>query len=222
MILKYVRNLLESSLVLHSVSIATLGNLEMSDRLSEVTDFFLHLDELKAVERRTYIRGGERRENSAEHSWQLAMACWTMSEELDEDYDLEKLIKLALVHDLGEIGAGDTFLYATDRADAHIQERQSVVKSAGHDGNPISDLLDLWEEQELGDTKEARLLKVVDRLLPFLHNISSEGRAWRENGIKKYQVMRMHGFIESENPEVWSWMIAKIDQAVERGWLDDA
>jgi putative hydrolase of HD superfamily len=191
----------------------------MSDRLSKLTDFFLHLDELKAVNRRTYIRGGERRENSAEHSWHLAMACWVFAAELDEQVDIDRLIKLALVHDLGEIGAGDTFLYSKQRSVAHLNERKSIEDTVAHEGNVIPDMLELWDEQEMGISKEARLLKVVDRLLPFLHNITSEGRAWRENGIRRSQVLEMHGFIEHENPEVWAWLLSKIDMAVERGWL---
>lgn len=192
----------------------------MSKRLSNLTDFFLHLDELKGIERRTYIRGGERRENSAEHSWHLAMACWCFAEALEDDFDIDHLIKLALVHDLGEIGAGDTFLYGEDRGTAHIAERKSVEKTAAHAGNAIPNLLPLWDEQEAGQSKEAALLKVMDRLLPFLHNITSEGRAWRDNGIRKSQVLNMHGFIEQSSPEVWSWLESKIEFAVEQGWLD--
>ncbi|MEM1153810.1 MAG: HD domain-containing protein [Pseudomonadota bacterium] len=192
----------------------------MAAGLPNLTAFFLHLDELKGVQRRTYVGGGERRENSAEHSWQLAMACWCFAETLKDDFDVDHLIKLALVHDLGEIGAGDTFLYSESRNNAHIIERQSVEKTAAFPGNAIPNLLALWDEQESGETKESRLLKVIDRLLPFLHNIASEGKAWRENGIRKSQVLNMHGFIEHEQPEVWSWLTSKIDFAVERGWLD--
>ncbi|GAB5415782.1 MAG: HD domain-containing protein [Congregibacter sp.] len=191
----------------------------MKSRIDTFTEFFLHLDELKAVERRTYIRGGERRENSAEHSWQLAMACWVIAEASHVDYDVERLIKLALVHDLGEIGAGDTFLYAADRASAPLMERESVEQTAGYAGNSISNLVTLWDEQESGETKEARLLKVIDRLLPFMHNMNSEGRAWRDNGINRQQVLKMHGFVEREHPEIWAWIETQIDLAVENGWL---
>ncbi len=192
----------------------------MSDRISAISDFILQLDALKSVNRRTYINGGERVENSAEHSWQLAMACWAFAELLQEDYDTPKLIKLALLHDLGEIGAGDTFLYSENRGNAHIKERESVAQIASHPGNPIQNVMELWEEQESGESKESRLLKVIDRLLPFLHNISSEGRAWRENNIHKNQILKMHQFIAHENPEIYDWFIKKLDLAVEQGWLD--
>lgn len=192
----------------------------MTDRISAISEFMLHLDALKSVNRRTYINGGMRVENSAEHSWHLAMACWAFAELLHDDYDVPKLIKLALLHDLGEIGAGDTFLYSNNRDGAHAKERESVKQIASHPGNPIENIVDLWEEQEAGRSKESRLLKVIDRLLPFLHNITSEGRAWRDNGIHKNQVLKMHQFIKDENPEIYGWFIERLEYAVEQGWLN--
>ena len=192
----------------------------MSERVSNITEFLLQLDALKSVNRRTYINGGERVENSAEHSWHLAMACWAFAELLSEDYDVSKLIKLALLHDLGEIEAGDTFLYSAHRDSAHTEERKGIEKIAAHPGFHIRDMVALWEEQEMGNSKEAKLLKVIDRLLPFLHNITSEGRAWRDNGIHKDQVLKMHRFIEDENLEIYNWFISKVNDAVEKGWLN--
>ena len=192
----------------------------MNQRISHISDFLLQLDGLKSVDRRTYINGGERLENSAEHSWHLAMACWAFAEFLDDNYDKEKLLKLALIHDIGEMEAGDTFLYSNDRSTAHIEERKSVERLGSHPGNPIGDMVELWDEQETGDSKEARLLKVIDRLLPFLHNISSEGRAWQDNNIHKAQVLKMHSFMEGEYPEIYAWFIENVEIAVEKGWLN--
>ncbi len=191
----------------------------MTDSVTHISDFILQLDGLKSVNRRTYINGGERVENSAEHSWHLAMACWAFSELLQDDFDVLKLIKLALVHDLGEIDAGDTFLYSANRSSAHAEERRCVERIASHPGNSISNLVILWDEQELGESKEARLLKVIDRLLPFLHNITSDGRAWQDNGIQKSQVLKMHQFIEREQPDIHKWFLSKVEYAVEQGWL---
>ncbi|MBU4002537.1 MAG: HD domain-containing protein [Proteobacteria bacterium] len=191
----------------------------MTDRITQLTDFLLQFDALKSVNRRTYINRGERVENSAEHSWHLAIACWAFAEQFHGDFDILKLIKLAMVHDLGEMEVGDTFLYSTNRNDAHVEERKCVEKLASHSGNPIGNLTALWEEQEAGETKEAKLLKVIDRLLPFLHNMSSEGLAWRDHGIHKSQVLNMHRFIEHENPEIYQWFITKVEYAVHQGWL---
>lgn len=192
----------------------------MTERISDISDFLLELDSLKSINRRTYISGGQRVENSAEHSWHLAIACWAFAEMLQDKYDMEKLIKLALIHDLGEIGAGDTFLYSDARSKAHVAERKCVEEIASHKGNPIVGIVDLWDEQEIGNSREARLLKVIDRLLPFLHNITSEGRAWQDNGIHKDQVLKMHQFIEAESSEIYTWFVSKVEYSVEQGWLD--
>lgn len=192
---------------------------QLSNNITQISEFLLQFDGLKSVNRRTYINGGERVENSAEHSWHLALACWAFAELLDDEFDVLKLIKLALVHDLGEIDAGDTFLYSAARVDAHLEERKCVERLAAHPGNPIQNMVGLWEEQESGQSKEARLLKVIDRLLPFLHNMSSQGQAWKDNGIFQDQVLSVHQFIRDESPEIHQWLVEKLDYAVQQGWL---
>ena len=193
----------------------------MLNNIGVVTEFFLELDALKLINRRTYIDGGVRVENSAEHSWHLAMACWSIARSLEIDLSEEKLLKLALVHDLGEIDAGDTFLYSKDRNTAHAAERECVKRLENHRGNAIPNLSELWEEQENGDSIETKLLKTVDRLLPFLHNISSKGKTWQELGIKKSQVLKAHAFIANDFPEIHNWMLDKVQFAVHEGWLSD-
>jgi putative hydrolase of HD superfamily len=190
--------------------------------IGDITNYLLELDALKLINRRTYIDGGLRVENSAEHSWHLAMACWSIARSFEIDVSEEKLLKLALVHDLGEIDAGDTFLYSKDRHAAHAAERKCIKRLQNHLGNSISELLTLWEEQENGASIETKLLKAVDRLLPFLHNISSNGKTWKELGIKKSQVLKAHAFIADDFPGIHSWMLDKIQVAVQEGWLNDS
>jgi putative hydrolases of HD superfamily len=189
------------------------------NNLEQINDFFLQLDKLKSVQRRSYINGGERLENSAEHSWHLAMACWNFARLMPGEFDENKLIKMALVHDLGEIGAGDTLLYDSARKDAHIKERQYIQSLTTHKGNAITELPEVWEEQETGISKETRLLKVLDRLLPVLLNLNSQGRAWRDNNVKRHQVEQVHRFIADEFPVIHQWLMAELDRAVANGWL---
>lgn len=194
----------------------------MPNHLTDITDYLLELDALKLVNRRTYIDGGLRIENSAEHSWHLAMACWTISRSFKLDVSEEKLLKLALIHDLGEIDAGDTFLYDVNRDSAHNAEREGVKRLESHKGNAIIELSELWEEQETGTSPETKLLKVVDRLLPFLHNINSEGKTWQELGVKHSQVANAHAFIADDFPDIYIWMTGQLNVAVAEGWLIDA
>jgi len=190
--------------------------------IENVTQFLLELDALKRVNRRSYVTQTDRLENSAEHSWHLAMACWSIAELFQLEVNHEKLLKLALVHDLGEIDAGDTFLYAETRSEAHIEEREGIVRLHSHKGNGIDNLLEVWDEQETGDSKETQLLKAIDRLLPFLLNLNTGGKTWSEHGVKRSQVAGMHAFIADSFPVIHQWIEKQIDYATEQGWLVDA
>lgn len=190
--------------------------------MTEITEFLLELDALKRVNRRSYVTQANRLENSAEHSWHLAMACWSIAELFQLDVNHEKLLKLALVHDLGEIDAGDTFLYDSSRSEAHIEERQGIVRLQAHGGNGIDNLLEVWDEQETGSSTETQLLKAIDRLLPFLLNINTGGKTWSNHGVKRSQVAGMHAFIADSFPVIHEWIEKQIDYATEQGWLIDA
>ena len=190
--------------------------------ISHVTDFLLELDALKRVNRRSYVMGTTRLENSAEHSWHLAMACWSIAEQFELDVNHEKLLKLALVHDLGEIDAGDTFLYADTRTDAHVEERAGIARLQRERGNGIKNLSEIWEEQETGSSQEAQLLRVVDRILPFLLNLNTNGKTWLEGNVTRSQVSSAHAFIKDSFPSIHDWLAEQIEFATAQGWLIDA
>ena len=190
--------------------------------IDDVTHFLLELDALKRVSRRSYVTQTTRKENSAEHSWHLAMACWSIAELFALDVNHEKLLKMALVHDLGEIDAGDTFLYADTRTDAHVEERAGIARLQRERGNGISDLSEVWEAQETGNSKESQLLRVVDRLLPFLLNLNTDGKTWIELGVTRSQVAGAHAFIEDSFPPIHDWLSHNIAYAAQQGWLIDA
>ena len=190
--------------------------------IDDVTHFLLELDALKRVNRRSYVTQTTRTENSAEHSWHLAMACWSIAELFALDVNHEKLLKMALVHDLGEIDAGDTFLYADTRTDAHVEERAGIARLQRERGNGISDLSEVWEAQETGSSKESQLLRVVDRLLPFLLNLNTNGKTWIELGVMRSQVAGAHAFIKDSFPPIHDWLSHNIAYAAQQGWLIDA
>ncbi|WP_240990705.1 HD domain-containing protein [Psychrobacter sp. Pi2-52] len=190
--------------------------------IDDVTHFLLELDALKRVNRRSYVTQTTRKENSAEHSWHLAMACWSIAELFALDVNHEKLLKMALVHDLGEIDAGDTFLYADTRIDAHVEERAGIARLQRERGNGISDLSEVWEAQETGSSKESQLLRVVDRLLPFLLNLNTNGKTWVELGVTRSQVAGAHAFIKDSFPPIHDWLSRNIAYATQQGWLIDA
>lgn len=196
---------------------ALASNIDIND----VTHFLLELDALKRVNRRSYVTGTTRLENSAEHSWHLAMACWSIAELFELNVNHEKLLKLALVHDLGEIEAGDTFLYADTRTDAHVEERAGIARLQAERGNGIANLSEVWEEQETGSSRETQLLRVVDRILPFLLNLNTNGKTWIESNVTRSQVASAHAFIKDSFPSIYDWLAAQIEFATAQGWLID-
>ncbi|WP_296237643.1 HD domain-containing protein [Psychrobacter sp. UBA5136] len=200
----------------------TNPNLTANIDINDVTHFLLELDALKRVNRRSYVTGTTRLENSAEHSWHLAMACWSIAELFKLDVNHERLLKMALIHDLGEVDAGDTFLFANSRGDAHVEEREGIARLQNEPGNGIKNLSEIWEAQETGSSKEAELLRVVDRILPFLLNINTGGKTWSDHEVTRSQVTGVLGFIKDSFPSIHDWLTEQIDFATEQGWLIDA
>ena len=200
-----------------------LPNLKFASKIDidDVTHFLLELDALKRINRRSYVTGTHRLENSAEHSWHLAMACWSIAELFKLDVNHEQLLKMALIHDLGEIDAGDTFLYADTRGDAHLEERAGIARLQAERGNGIADLSEIWEKQETGSSKETQLLKVVDRLLPFLLNLNTHGKTWIDSNVTRSQVAGAHAFIKDSFPSIHDWLSKNIEYATQQGWLAD-
>ncbi|MBL4681679.1 MAG: HD domain-containing protein [Pseudomonadales bacterium] len=182
----------------------------------------MELDKLKSVARRAYIFDLTRNENSAEHSWHLALAILTLKEELNIKINIIKTLKMALIHDICEIGAGDISVYDPDRSKKVIEERNYMNLLSGTSLKFVPEIIDLWEEYEAQTTKESQWVKVVDRLLPFMMNINTEGKSWMEQGISKHQVLSVNKVVATVAPEIYDWMLGKIENAVKKKWLINA
>jgi putative hydrolase of HD superfamily len=194
----------------------------LGESVDNIFSFLMELDKLKSVSRRAYISDLSRNENSAEHSWHLAIAILTLKEELDVDIDINKTVKMALVHDICEIGAGDTFIFDPERSKKEIEEREYMGQLSATPLEFASEIVHLWEEYEEQVTRESRWVRVVDRLLPFMMNLNTDGKTWREHGIRRSQVVEINEVVRKEAPEIYRWMLAQIERAVERKWLIDS
>ena len=182
----------------------------------------LELDKLKSIYRRAYISDGSRNENSAEHSWHLALALLALREYMPEDLNVDHAIRMALVHDICEIGAGDISVYDPDRSKQTADEAAYITEFSEKHGSLGEEVATLWREYEDQQTQESRWVKVADRLLPFLLNLASEGKTWKEQGIRRSQVLEVSESILAECPAIYEWMTGEIDKAVRLGWLEDA
>lgn len=158
-------------------------------RLARQLAFVLELDRLKGVLRRSYLLDGSRFENSAEHSWHVALMALALAEHAREPVDTGRVVKMLLVHDVVEIDAGDTYVYAPRTDGKEAREREGAERLFGLlPEDQGRELRALWEEYEAQSSPEARFARSVDRLMPFLHNVHSEGRSWREHGVRACDV----------------------------------
>ncbi|BCE03167.1 HD domain-containing protein [Marinicellulosiphila megalodicopiae] len=189
--------------------------------MNEIALLGLELDKLKSVYRKSYITDGSRNENSAEHSWHLAVALMGYSSLIPADVDINKCIQMALCHDICEIGAGDVCAYH-DTSGKYEQEFEYMDEFRSRFPTFGNNAKELWEEYEAGVTTESQWVKVFDKLLPFLLNIASEGRTWMEQDITRSMVVKHNAFIGDVAPELLKWMYVEIDKAVNAGWLDPA
>ncbi|RYX86739.1 HD domain-containing protein [bacterium] len=194
-----------------------------SAKLTRRLRFLLEADKLRLIERQTYIGDNSRRENSAEHSWHLALSLLLFSDAAHAaNVNLERAIQIALVHDLVEIYAGDTFVYA----DAALQlsriesERAAAERLFGMlDEELGAEFRAIWEEYEFKTSPEARFVGVFDRLCPMLLNFTTHGHAWRANGVSVAQV-RERSLPDLESiPELHAWTDEMLNEAVELGFL---
>lgn len=190
--------------------------------MNKLIRFLEEIDKLKNVQRQTLLMDGSRRENSAEHSWNLALAVLLFAEEANEEFDRMLAVKMALYHDLVEVYAGDTFVYDTEGEKDKIErEKAALEKLLGHlpEGEFRADLKNVWEAFEFGDSPEARFVRSLDRFLPLLQNWKTEGHTWQKHGISKERVLARNKHIAEGSEKLWTQAQEILNEAEEKGWL---
>jgi putative hydrolases of HD superfamily len=193
--------------------------------MQQIVDFILELDKLKGVTRKTRPLGLERYENSAEHSWQIALLAASMAQYADGPIDIDHVVTMLLVHDIGEIDTGDTMVYVeggwTERKAA---ERAAITRIFGMLPEPQRDrFIALWQEFEDGVTPEARFAHAADRAMPVLLNLANNGQSWRENGITHERVVnRVAEPIRNGCPALWDYLETRLDEVRRQGWFGTA
>ena len=190
--------------------------------LQPIIDFIIEIDKLKGVTRKTKPLTLDRYENSAEHSWQIALLATTLAPYAAEPIDLNRVIRMLLVHDIGEIDSGDTIVYADANWDAlKAEEFTAVQRIFGILPEAQSAaFLALWQEFELNDTAEARFANAADRAMPALLNLANQGQSWRENGITHERVVqRLEAPIKDGCPALWDHMERELNEAQKNGWF---
>jgi putative hydrolase of HD superfamily len=190
-------------------------------RLERQLAFIQELDRLKGVLRQTRVLDGARQENSAEHSWHLALCAMVLSEHAPPGTDLLRVLRMVLVHDVVEIDAGDAFAYdASVNVGKEERERLAAERIFGLLPDDVADdLRALWMEFEEGATPDARFAVALDRLQPLLLNFNGQGGSWRHHAVSHDRVMVRMAPIREGAPTLWPLVERLLDEAVARGYL---
>ena len=186
-------------------------------------EFVLDADGLKGVDRRSFLTDGSRRENSAEHSWHLALMAMVLGEHAAAPIDALRVLQMVLLHDIVEIDAGDTFVYdVVGRADKAEHEAIAARRIFGLlPADQAEQFLALWNEYEAKETPNARFARSLDRLQPLLLNHASGGATWSERGITAERVRAVNQHIENGSAALWEVAQALIADSVARGYLEE-
>ena len=192
------------------------------ESLQPVIEFIHEIDKLKGVERKTRPLGLARFENSAEHSWQIAVLALSLSRFAESQINLERVVRMLLLHDIGEIDTGDTIVYATEGLEQRkLAEAIAVERICSILPSELSaSFLELWREFEAAETAEARFAHAMDRSIPIILNLANHGQSWRENGIRCEQVIKRNGPpIQAGSPALWTYLQQKLAEAQTDGWF---
>lgn len=195
------------------------------DNLESQLRFVLEADRLKSVLRQSTLCDGSRRENSAEHSWHLALMATVLGQYAPPGTDLSRVTTMVLLHDLVEIDAGDLYLYADEAA----HERQAAAERAAAErlfgllpAGQGAALRALWFEFEERVSPDAVFARALDRLQPLMANYQASGRTWQANGITADQVLARVHLIEEGSAALGEYARNLVADAVRRGYLAPA
>lgn len=185
----------------------------MTARLEQQIAFLNEADKLKSVVRATELCDNSRYENSAEHSWHLTLYALVLSDQAGPDVDINRVIKMLILHDLVEIDAGDNPIFGN--VDASAMEAQEQIAADRIFGLLPSDLRHdlrvIWEEFEAAETPSAQFAKSLDRFQPPMQNLQSGGGSWIDYDVTEQMIAdRVGAKIRIGAPALWDFARAKI------------
>ena len=193
------------------------------ERFSKQLAFILEIDKEKNILRQTHLSGHGRRENDAEHAWHMAIMIYLLKEYANEEIDIARTMMMALIHDVVEIDAGDTYAYD---AEGLTTQKQREEKAAERIFGLLpeeqkKELRELFEEFDKNETAEAKFAHAMDNFQPLLLNNSNAGGDWRAHGVSKSQVLKRHSMTGLGSDEIWKYSKSIIEDNVRKGNIRD-
>ena len=194
------------------------------ERFTKQIEFITEIDGLKHVLRNTILLDSSRRENDVEHSWHMSLAAMVLLEYSNfNGLDINKVIKMALIHDLVELDAGDVFAYSNaNREEIKEKEKKAADRIFGLlPFEQEKELRKLWDEFEEGLTAEAQFTQALDSFMPIFHSYKTKGLQWQKHGITAEKVLERNKRIEKGSKYLWGYIQNIIKDAVEKGYLKE-
>lgn len=199
-----------------------MGSEDSLTRLNRQFDFFREIDKEKEIMRRTWLSSGERRENDAEHAWHMAVMAILLSEYANETIDILRTVTMILIHDIVEIDAGDTFAYDEAGKESQREREEKAAERLFHilPEDQALQFREIWEEFEAQETPEAKFARTMDNIQPLMLNDATDGKVWRENGIRLSQVLGRNEKTADGSSELWEYAFDNLIRPnVEKGNL---
>ncbi|SIN89814.1 HD domain-containing protein [Vannielia litorea] len=182
--------------------------------------FLTEACKLRSVERASKLADGSRQENSGEHSWHLALFALVLEGEAPEGVRIDRVIRMALIHDLVEIDAGDAPIFEAGLDQAAIEAAEQAAADRIFGMLPeaqAAELRALWEEFEAAETPDARFAKALDRFQPPVLNLANGGASWTPFNVDYARVAaRLQPPMERGAPSLWRWIGPRIRAFFER------
>ena len=193
------------------------------ERFQKQIDFILEADKEKNILRQTHLSGHGRRENDAEHAWHMAIMIYLLKEYANEEIDVAKAMMMALIHDIVEIDAGDTYAYDTAGLETQKErEEKAAERIFGMlPEDQKAELKSLFEEFEAYETPEAKFARAMDNFQPLLLNDSNDGGDWKEHGVCRSQIMGRHKKTRLGSEEIGQYSEELIMENVKQGNIRD-
>lgn len=193
----------------------------ISERLSKQMDFLIEVEKLKAVYRQNMVYDRSRHENSAEHSWHLALMAVILADEaIDPSVNIKTVIEMLLIHDIVEIDAGDTFLYDEGaNLDKEEREGRAATRIFGLLPDEQRDrFISLWREFDARETPSALFAAALDNMQPVVNHFVSEGYGIKNHALKSRQIIEKKEFIKDASPALWEYTRSVIAKSEDRGY----
>ncbi len=174
----------------------------------QLLNFISFTNKFQHIKRILFVTDEDRDENDAEHSFQLAFVAWYLiAAQKLKKYDINKVIKYAIVHDLVETYAGDTYFEADQKSKdtKHLRESKALQKIT-QDFAEFPEMIELINKYEERKDNESKFVYTLDKMLPVLNIYLDKGRSWKRDKVS-FEMIRNKDKKIKENKDVMkTWM----------------